>query len=238
MNKIRISLTPEQRQKHIDQLLALDGMSHISENPNSAYCPISLTQTPAEIKDAVLSRQQILMKQILEPVGITAYDPSTAPYSPDTNLTSLPQEVYLVDSGKILGNRFFVGHNLTASTGFGVELEKAVKFIRLPMILMDKQIRISRMQPHRVIYLQYRHFEKQVLDFQKVFIELQKFEIGIGFDGDEPVLLGFQKSQEPINLEKHIYQSFPNLVYNYQGTRPTVQLSATNPDIFIENNLS
>lgn len=66
------------------------------------------------------------MEDVIAVSGITAYDPGSAPYSPDTNLTSQPNEVYVVDSGKIAGARFFVGHNILPSTGQGIEAEKAM----------------------------------------------------------------------------------------------------------------
>lgn len=235
MDNLKVILTPQQRQRYVDDLLAKDGLSHVVENPTAAYCPISLTQTPEEIKPYVLSRQKILMEEVLSKAGITAYDPSTAPYSPDTNLTSLPQEVYMVDSGKLVGARFFIGHNLTASTGFGVETEKAIKFNRIPVILLDTNIRISRMQPHRTIYLQYDNFEKQAADFIPVFQLLLQYDPGMGFAGNEPVLVGFHKTtHEVVNLEKLVYDTFPHLQYHYDGKRPTLQLSVKNPELFYE----
>lgn len=232
MSQLKIILNPHERQKYIDDLLAKDGLAHICEDPQAAYCPISLTQTPDEIKDCLLKRQEILMKQILSPAGLTAYDPSSAPYSPDKNLVSLPQEVYLVDSSKIVGARFFVGHNLTASTGFGVELEKAVKFNRMAVILHDAQVRVSRMQPHRVIYLQYNNFENQASEFIKVFRLLAEYDPGMGFEDHEPVLIGFHRqTKEVINLEKLIYQKFPNLKYHYDGQQSTLKLSVSNPEL-------
>jgi hypothetical protein len=236
MGKLTVILNPTDRQAYIDDLLHKDGLSHLTEDPTAAYCPISLTQTPDEIKPFVLQRQQILMDQVLARAGITAYDPSTAPFSPDKNLHSLPQEVYLVDSGKIASARFFVGHNLTASTGFGVELEKAIKFNRMAVILLDRHIRVSRMMPHRVIYLQYHHFAQQVEEFVQVFKILSAYQPGMGFAGPEPVLLGFkQGSDQAVNLEKLIYTEFPTLQYQYDGQQPSLNLSATNPEVFVES---
>jgi len=231
MGKISVSLNQKQREKYIDKLLKLDGLSHIKENPLAAYCPISLTNTPDVIKSIVKRRQDILMNDVLAPVGITAYDPSTAPYSPDTNLTSLPNEIYIVDSGKIVGARYFVGHNLLPSTGQGVEIEKAKVFNRVVVILMDKNIRISRMQPHRAIYLQYNNFEKEATNFIPVFKLLKQYEPGMGFNDNSPVLLGF-KGKETVDLEELIYKTFPNLQYTYDGKIAAVKLGVKNPKIF------
>jgi len=233
MDSIEVIVSNNERKKYIDNLLHIDHLSHIVEDSRAAYCPISLTQTPEEIKPFVKERQNILLT-VLKKAGLTGYDPYTAPYSPDTNLTSLPNEVYQVDSAKIVGARYFVGHNLTASTGFGVELEKATKFNRLAVILYDKKIRISRMQPHRIIYLEYESFEKQQSDFISVFQLLQEYEPGIGFHNTMPVLLGF-KGKEIVDLEELMYKTFPHLAYRYNGAMPTLTLKAENPELFYEH---
>lgn len=226
-------MDPDQRQKHIDELLALDGLSHIVEDPKAAYCPISLTSTPDELKESVKERQRILMEDVLTAAGITAYDPGSAPYSPDENLTALPNEVYVVDSGKVVGSRFFVGHNILPSTGIGIEAEKAKTYMRVPVMLMDANIRVSRMQPHRAIYLQYDNFQEQFEQFIPVFEYLQEFDPGIGFNGDLPVLLGFNNDSF-VDLEEEVYKKFPDLQYHYDGTRPVIKLRAENPDLFYE----
>lgn len=66
MDKIKVVMDPEQRQKYIDMLLELDGLSHIQEDPNAAYCSISLTSTPDELKDSIKLRQKILMDDVLD----------------------------------------------------------------------------------------------------------------------------------------------------------------------------
>lgn len=237
MGKIKVIMDPEQRKEYIDMLLELDGLSHIKEDPKAAYCPISLTCTPDELKTVLKTRQQILMENILKKSGITPYDPGTAPFSPDTNLTSQPNEVYVVDSGKIVGARFFVGHNILPSTGQGIEAEKAKVYNRIAVILIDNNLRVSRMQPHRTIYLEYTQFERQAKDFIPIFELLQNYEPGIGFNDNLPVLLGFKKdSKKIVDLEETIYKEFPNLQYKYQGKIPILKLRSKNPELFYEFN--
>lgn len=236
MSKISIQVHAKDRQLYLQQLLEQDGLDQISEDSQAAYCPISLTQTPEQVKPYVLERQRLLIEKVLAPAGITGYDPSTAPYSPDTNLKSLPQEIYLVDTGKLVGARYFVGHNLLPSTGFGVEVEKASRFNRVAVILFDTHIRVSRMQPHRVIYLQYENFEKQVAEFAEVFKLLSQYDPGMGFVGKEAVLLGFQQQTgEVVNLEQLVYHRFPQMTYQYDGTVPTLDLAAVNSELFYEH---
>ncbi len=233
MNTLQVLVSATDRKKYIDELLRVDGLSGIPENPLAAYCPISLTQTSDDIKPYVKLRQDTLIGNVLRSSGITGYDPYTAPFSPDKNLSTLPNEIYQVDSGKIVGARYFVGHNITASTGFGVELEKASRFNRVSVILYDRHIRISRMQPHRTIYLQYDNFEKQASEFVEVFRFLKEYEPGIGLDAGVPVLLGF-RGESVVNLEKAVYTRFPKLTYQYDGSAQIIKTTVTNPEIFTE----
>ncbi len=228
-------MDPVQREQYIDMLLELDGLSHIQEDPTAAYCPISLTSTPDELKDPIRLRQKVLMEDVLKVANITAYDPSSAPYSPDTNLISQPNEVYVVDSSKIVGARFFVGHNILPSTGQGIEAEKAKVYNRICVMLMDKNMRVSRMQPHRAIYLQYDHFQTEAKEFIPVFEMLQAYEPGMGFNGTLPVLLGFEKKGSSIvDLEEAVYREFPQLQYKYDGRTPILKLRSQNPELFYE----
>ncbi len=235
MGKIEVILDPEKRKEYIDELLKKDNLSHIDEDSLAAYCPISLTLTPKELKPYLQERQDVLMKGVLASAGITAYDPASAPYSPDKNLKSTPQEVYLVDSGKIVGARFFVGHNIFSSTGFGVEAEKAKFYNRISVILMDKNIRVSRMQPNKAIYLQYDNFEEQANEFKPVFEMLTNYNPGMGFNDGVPVLLGFEKdTNKVVDLEEEVYKNFSNLQYYYNGKIPIIELRTKNPEIFYE----
>lgn len=230
---IKITMTFEQRQKYINNLLELDGLKNITENPYSSYCPVSLTSTPDLLKDIILSRQNILMNKILKPAGITAYDPATAPYSPDKNLTSQPKEIYLVDSTKIVSSCFFVGHNILPSTGQGIELEKAKNYNRIIVMLMDKKIRVGRMLPPRAIYLQYTNIEKQAEEFVNVFKLLLEYNPTFGFNNDTPVLLGIHKQTgEVCDLEELVYDKFEHLQYKYDGTKPIVKLEPQNLGLF------
>jgi len=236
MTKIKVALDPEQREAYLDKILELDGLSHIKEDPYAAYCPISLTSTPDELKPYIKERQEILMTDVLGMVGITAYNPGSAPFSPDLDLTKQPNEVYALDSAKIAGARYFVGHNLLPSSGYAIESEKAKTLNRISVILMDKSIRVSRMQPHRAIYLQYENFKEQAPEFIPIFQMLTNFNPGMGFNDKLPVLLGFSKSGNKIvDLEQEVYNEFPKLQYKFQGETPILKLRAENPELFYEH---
>ena len=229
-------MDPEQREKYISRLLELEGLSHIKEDENAAYCTISLTSTPDDLKQHIQRRQEILMKNVLEPIGIKAYDPGSAPFSPDKDLTTQPNFVYAMDSGKIAGARYFTGHNLLPSDGKGIECEKAKMLNRISVLLMDQSIRVSRMQPHRTICLQYRNFGEQADDFKEVFKMLKEYNPGAGFNDKTPVLLGFPKNgRDAVDLEETVYKEFPNLKYEYHGGTQIIKLKAENPDLFYEN---
>jgi hypothetical protein len=232
---LTILLHPDQRQAYLDEMLLRDGLSDIQEDFDAAYCPISLTATPEQLKPYLLKRQKLLMYDVLEPAGLKAYDPATAPYSPDLNLTAQPQEVYMVDMGKIASARFFVGHNIIASTGFGDECEIAKNLNRISVVLMDKKIRISRMQTTRTIYLQYDNFEAEKAEFIQVFKFLQHFTPGLGLENGIPVLIARdERNGEIVNLETVTYEAFPHLRYEYDGQIGIVKLKPENPELFYE----
>ncbi|MFW5746815.1 MAG: hypothetical protein ACOCWQ_04690 [Nanoarchaeota archaeon] len=236
MGNISVALDPEKRSAWHAQLLEMDGLKGIYEDPEAAYCPISLTSTPPALRPHIQGRQEALKSHVLAPAGITGYDPAQAPFSPDRDLTTGTRRVYTVDSGKIAGARFFVGHNILPSTGFGVELEKAARYNKMGVILMDRGIRVSRMQPHRMIYLQYNFFAEECERFGPVMELLQDYDPGMGFNGDIPCLLGFPKSGgPPIDLEEMVYDQFPELQYQFDGKVPILELRAENPGLFYEN---
>jgi len=234
MGNLKVVLDPEQRERHIDQLLALDGLSHIKEDPNAAYCPLSLTATPELLRSAIRSRQNTL-KTLLESVHITPYDPETAPLSPTMNPATPPKEVYVADSAKIVGARYFVGHLLLPSTGQGIKAEKAKVYNRISVLLMDKGIRVSRLQPLRSIYLEYSNFEQQQSQFPPVFELLKEYDPGMGFNDTLPVLVGFHRQTgHVVDLEEKVYKEFPNLQYHYNGKVPIAKLRSDNPEVFYD----
>lgn len=134
---------------------------------------------------------------------------------------------------EIVGARFFVGHNILPSTGQGIEAEKAKVYNRMAVMLMDKNIRVSRMQPHRTIYLEYNNFQEEAKEFVPVFQMLQSYEPGMGFNNQLPVLLGFEKTgTEIVDLEEAVYREFPQLQYKYDGRIPILKLRSENPQLF------
>lgn len=228
---VQIDKGPLTRPAYLKKLSVRDGLSGIQESKQTAYCALSLTLTPDELKPILKERQTKLMN-ILKEAGLTAYDPGSAPLSPDSGLTIGPEEIYRVDKGKVVGARFFVSLDLLPSTGVGVEEETARTYNRIAVILHDKAIRTSRMQPNRIIHLQYDDLDLQRGQLIEVFRFLQRFEPGIGFENGVPVLLGFQRNHA-VNLEKETYKTFPDLKYEYDGSKPIVKLKAVNPDVFV-----
>lgn len=235
MNSLVVILDPEQRQKHIEEYFRIDGMTPPVEDVNAAYCSLSLTCTPEELKPVLLARQEQL-KNVLAGVGITAYSPAdNKKYNPDLNRDAPPTEIYSMDSWQVAVARYFVGHHLTASTGFGNEAEKAKNLNRISVVMMDKNVRISRMQPTRAVYLQYDNFEAQAGEFTRVFEFLKNYEPGAGLNAGMPVLLGFEKiSDRVIDLEMAVYKEFPALQYRYNGNIPIAKLRVENPGLFYE----
>lgn len=217
-------MDPKKRKEYLDFYMKLLGIE-VEEDPNCAYCPVSLTSTPEELKPAVAARQEQL-KKILDSAKITTYDPRTSKYSPDMNKDATPQEVFTVDAGKVLSSRFFSGNNLLPSTGFGTEQGIALSSNRMAVILMDPAVRISRMLPSHAIYLQAANLDAQAERISQVFTMLKEYEPGAGICDKHPILLGF-KGGHHVNLEAEIYNSFPELKYQYDGNVPIIDLHTT-----------
>lgn len=84
--------------------------------------------------------------------------------------------------------------------------------------------------------MQYGDFEKEAHLFLPVFEMLRQFDPGMVFNGDKPALLGFErKGTAIVDLEEEVYSSFPSLKYEYDGTRPILELNSVNPELFYEN---
>lgn len=225
MGQLKVLMDSEQRERYVSGLLELEGLEGVEEDVYAAYCPISLTSTPQRIKPYVKMRQEIL-KGVLRQSGITPYDPSnSASYNPDINRSAKPEEVYNFDSMRVAQARYFTGHMIIPTSGFGVEMEKARTLNKIAVALLDSNIRISRMLPSRVIYLQYENFGDQSDEFVPVFDMLRGFEPGMGLDDRRPVLLGFERgSGRIVDLAEEVYAGFPELKFEYDKDTPLLEL--------------
>jgi len=236
MSRIKVTMTPAQREEHLGTYLKQRGMSHIPEDINAAYCPISLTSTPPQLRGVLASRQKTLINKVLAPVGITGYDPENAPYSPDNNATAQSDEICTVDTGKIIGARYFMGHSILPSTGMGVELKTAEFLNRMTILLTDNNIRDTRMKVLEGLNLGYDHFEKQAPRFIQVLEFLKQHSPGTGLRNGLPILLGFPNNSKdkPVDLKDAVDTDFPDLRYTHRGEIPPVQQIPTNLEQFYE----
>jgi hypothetical protein len=244
MGKIKVLMDPAQREKYLQMHFDLNGLPYLEEDREAAYTSISLTSTPDELKPVLKSRQEKL-KAVLNLAKIHVYDPgASAKYNPDLNRDADHKETYLFDSLKVMGARYFSGHLLVPSIGVGNEAEKAVEYNRIPVMFLDRKIRISRMLPFRTIYLAYDDFDEQSKEFVKVFEMLKEFDPGMGLDLERPItglsdstpiLVGFPKGgKEPVDMEEAIYTEFPHLKYAYDPNADIVRFDAINKNIFME----
>lgn len=231
---LKIMMDTKQREKYLQMMLALDGLN-LEENSSGAYTPISLTNTPDELKPVLKNRQELL-KSALREANIDSYDPATnKKYNPDSSREAPYTEIYQVDTMRVAANRYFVGHLLTPSTGQGNEAEKARVLNRVSVMFLDNNIGVSRMMPFRTIYLGYDCFDDVVGEAQQVFELLNEYDPGLGFNSDVPVLAGFPKNGgQPVDLEQKVYKEFPHLQFHYNKDTPILKLRAENPELFYE----
>ena len=235
MANLIIVMDVQQKEEHVRRLLMLDGLTHVTEERDSAYCPISLTSVPPELKPAIASRQKWLM-DLLKGMGIRAYDPlSSTKYSPDLNLNATHRDVYFFDAARVAAGEYFTGHKILPSDGQGVESEIAKSLGKKSVILLDREIRVSRMMPSRTIYLSYDKCENHSDEVRALFQMLQEYDTGFGLKDNLPVLVGFPRNGgSPVDLEEAVYHNFPGLQFHYDGTLPIVRLKAENPELFYE----
>jgi len=227
--EFEILIEPDNRAAYLANLIKMDGLAGVIEDPTAAYCAVSLTNTPSSAKSFVTERQTVL-KEILEAVKITPYDPATAPLSPDLNLTTGPEEVYRTDLSRVAGARFFTAFDTFPSTGVGVEIEAARRYNRISVILHDHKIRTSRMQPDCAIHVAVKDINAQREQLQELFAFLREYTPGRGIQNQHPLLLGFKKGKA-VNLPEVAAQQFPELVYTYDGTKPPLTFSVDNFEV-------
>lgn len=231
----KVWIGPRQREKFLETALRLRGIYPSVENENGAYCPVSMTGVPEPIKSVLASRRATLFDKILEPAGISNYDPATGPMSPDLNPRATFPEVYGVDARRVAENRFLVGTVIYPSFGFGTEAEMGLSLNRISVMLFDKSIRTARMWPPCAIFLGYDNLEEQSARFSQVFSFLKQYTPGIGIRYGQPILLGFEGERRAIDLAKTVYGEFPDLAYTHNPSNPLPLAELKNPEIFPES---
>lgn len=226
---LEILLDSVTRQEHISHSLRLRGLSNVCEDKNKAYCPMSLTAIPDNVRNVMLFRQDII-RNILSDVSITTHEASKILLSPDKSPNATPQEVYRYDLSKLASARFFVAQMLLPSTGIGVELEIARDLNRFGIVLIDRNIKGTRMLPSGLIYLTFSNLKEEASAIKDVFSYLKTFEPGMGMS-DQIVLLGFSGEGEVVNLNRKIEEMFPTLAFRYSGSKPKLNFKVENPDL-------
>lgn len=229
MDKVIRVFDDWERQENQARILRHYGIEPIKEQENYAYCPLPLTGAPQELKPELTRRQEIL-KEILQEAGIESYDPNTAPLSPEKNLTGTPEEVYNTDAKKVALGRMLVGNLMIPSTGTGVEWELASEMGKLPIMLVDRKVRISRMQGPRTITLAYDDLEEQKEEFIEVFKLIRQCPHRIGLDGNKPCFFYEDEKGNYLRLDYLIFSRFPHLKYQFDGTVPIIKTMVLDPE--------
>jgi hypothetical protein len=242
MSNIVVVMGPEQREKHIETMLRLDGLGDVRENRLIGYGIIALTglgnnvsSENEHIKTYLGSRQAILAAAMKQGAGITLYDPASAPYSPDKNLTAQPNEIFMVDSARVGMARHITFADVLPTTGGGIELEKARRLGKFMYIFHDPKIRTSRMQPDRAFHLSVENFAGNKNHLAEIFAFVNEYDPALGFDDGVPSMLGVhRRTGSVVNLEKEVKINWPELVYQYNGNVQILIMACQNPQVFFE----
>lgn len=213
-----VLLNPEQRSEHIKRLLELDGLVISEEMVDGIYTALPLTGATDEMK-IFIEKEHEKIKECINDSGLRIYDPKDAADNPWRSLKSEPTYVYDVDTIQVVTPRFFEFTNVFPSTGAGVEEQKAITYIKIPVVITKSGIRTSRMSTgaRRIILIEYEDAVAQRNEIASVFKTLRAYEPGIGncsIHGN--TLLGFAGNDEPICLPGLIGDKFPSLVYNFE----------------------
>lgn len=242
-SKIKVLMDPVQRDAFVQSLIHMDGLGSTREDPAVGYGIIALTGLGTNLSPAneqvktYLGNRQSILRLAMGKAGITLYDPASAPYSPDVNLTASPRTVFMVDTARVAMARHVSFTDVIASTGSGIELEKARRFGKFIYVFHDPEIRTSRMQPDRTLHLVAQNFGRLQNQFIELFQFMQEYDPCIGFDGDMPAMLGAHKQTgSVVNLEEAVARRWPDLMYEYDGTKPLLMMACLNPDLFLEHN--
>jgi len=213
----KVILDPKQRKGHIKNLLRIDGLKNIKENPNGCYCALPLTGIPENQREKIEKKHEII-KQCIKDAGLQIFDPKDAPGNPWHGLRDIrPEQLYDTDIIQLVTPRFFEFTNVAATTGGGIELQKAITYNNITVVVVKKGVFTSRMSTgaRRIILIEYNDLEKEREDIKNVFLRLKQYEPCIGecsVHGN--TLLGF-KDDKVVCLKGLIEEKFPGLVYDF-----------------------
>lgn len=238
----QILYTPEDRKALQARKLEKDGMQYVREDPDIGYGIMPLTGLGTnisaineQIKSYIHERQRLLQNAMAH-AGIDLYDPASAPYSPDIDLSAGPQQVYQTDSLRVAMARHVTFLDLLPTTGGGEELEKARDSGKFVHIIHDPGIRTSRMQPHGVLHLAIDDMAERQHELTAIFAFVHQFEPCIGLQDGVPAMMGWHSATNSyVNLEREVARYWPDLIYRYNAEVPIIQVSVLNPEIFDKN---
>lgn len=211
-----ITLNPELRERHIAHLLKIEGLEEIKEDINACYCAVPLTVVNEKERETITKEHDII-KQCIQSAGIKIFDPKDALGNPWSGIKHRPEEIYDVDTIEVVTPRFFEFTNVAASTGAGIEQQKAIMYNKIAVIIVKSGVFTSRMSTgaRRTILIEYKNIDESREDIKSVFQTLKQFNPGAGICSIHGnTLLGFRNS-EVVCLKGLIKEQFPQLTYNF-----------------------
>jgi len=213
----KVLLSSKQRAEYLRRLLRLDGLDVIKEIGDAAYAAVPLTGVPKKERSFII-REHEKIKICMSDAGIRIYDPKDAGMNPWSKIEDSPSDVYDLDSKRVLIARIFELTNLWPSTGGGIELHKAVSYLKMAVNVNKAGVYTSRMSTgaRRIILMEYDDARKQRDEISGLFRTLKEYEVGVGIcSAHGNTLLGYSDSQAPLCLPGLIAEQFPGLVYNF-----------------------
>jgi len=241
----KVLLRPEERPLYVRQLMDYDGINGVVEIADLCYCAQPLTdltllerefsvrnfsgaEAYVKLDAEMLKAWHSSAKECLHKAQIKTYDPGEVTHpgqfilNPQVTSTQNPRQVYDIDNTKVLEGRLFLYTNLWGSTGAGIEETTAVRYNKLPFVLVQKGRYASRMGTgmRRTLVIAVDNIRKREDALVTLFKKTSALETGIGMcERHKNVLLLFEDGK-PICSDSYVEERFPEFAFEFEKTIP------------------
>jgi len=241
----KVLLRPEERPLYIRQLLDFDGMSGVEEIPDLAYCAQPLTdltilenqfsaynfqgaQAYVKVNIEEIKSWHNSLKDYMKKSGMQVYDPGEVTHpkifisQPQITPTQGPRTVFDIDVTKVLQGRVFEYTNLWGSTGAGIEESWAVRYNKIPFVVVKKDKYASRMGTghRRTIVVAVDNVQNRERDLVSLFKKTSSLDSGIGTCENHGNTLLLFEDGKPLCGDAYIHEMYPQLEFEFEKTIP------------------
>ena len=241
----QVLVRPVDRPLYVSQLMEHDGITGIEEVPDLCYCALPLTdlsvlekqfsvynfagaEAAVKVDSEMIKSWHGTIKDCLRKAKIAIYDPGevTDPgkiiRDPQITPAQSPREVCDIDIGKVLESRFFAYTNLWGSTGAGIEETTAIRYNKIPFVLVKKDRYSSRMGTgmRRTLVIAIDNIRKREDQLVDLFRKTCALDTGIGTCERHGNVLLLYEDDRPICSDSYVEDRFPHFAFSFSDTLP------------------